>query len=81
VCCINITDTCNTTPGRYFSLSNSQEEVEIYHELLQEQVHRLGSQIKERILLPVYSNLPTEMQANIFEPTPPNARKVILNGF
>lgn len=33
--------------------------------------------MKELVILPVYANLPTEMQAKIFEPTPPNARKVI----
>lgn len=53
-----------------------QEEIETCNELLQERVRRLGSQIKELIILPVYSNLPTDMQAKIFEPTPPNARKV-----
>jgi len=38
----------------------------------------LGNQIKEIIILPIYANLPSDMQAKIFEPTPPGARKVIL---
>ncbi len=53
-----------------------QEEIETCNELLQERCKKLGSQIKELIILPVYANLPTELQAKIFEPTPPNARKV-----
>jgi len=36
----------------------------------------LGSKIKELIILPIYANLPTDMQAKIFEPTPLGARKV-----
>lgn len=38
----------------------------------------LGNRIKELIVLPVYANLPSELQQKIFEPTPPNARKVVL---
>ncbi len=38
----------------------------------------LGNKIKELIILPIYSTLPSDMQAKIFEPTPKNARKVIL---
>lgn len=38
----------------------------------------MGSKIKEIVILPVYSNLPTDLQAKIFEPTPPEARKVVL---
>ena len=30
------------------------------------------------MVLPIYSNLPTDMQAKIFEPTPPGARKIVL---
>jgi len=28
------------------------------------------------MILPIYANLPTDMQAKIFEPTPAGARKV-----
>lgn len=30
------------------------------------------------IICPIYANLPSELQAKIFEPTPPGARKVVL---
>jgi pre-mRNA-splicing factor ATP-dependent RNA helicase DHX16 len=43
-----------------------------------ERTRKLGNQIKEILILPIYANLPSDMQAKIFEPTPPGARKVIL---
>lgn len=78
-CVVSILQIHVTQPlGDILVFLTGQEEIETCNELLQERVRRLGSQIKELILLPVYSNLPTEMQAKIFEPTPPNARKVIF---
>lgn len=47
-------------------------------ELLVERSRRMGSQIKELVILPIYANLPSDLQAKIFEPTPPGARKVVL---
>lgn len=61
-----------------FFLSKGQEEIETCHEILQDRCKRLGSKLKELLILPIYANLPSDMQAKIFEPTPPNARKVIL---
>nr|XP_053629982.1 pre-mRNA-splicing factor ATP-dependent RNA helicase DHX16-like [Cherax quadricarinatus] len=55
-----------------------QEEIEACQEILTERLRALGSKIRELIILPIYANLPSEMQAKIFEPTPPGARKVIL---
>ena len=45
---------------------------------LQERVKKLGNRVKELLVLPIYSTLPSDLQARIFEPTPPGARKVIL---
>ena len=42
----------------------------------QERTKKLGSKIKELIIAPIYANLPSDMQAKIFDPTPPGARKV-----
>jgi pre-mRNA-splicing factor ATP-dependent RNA helicase DHX16 len=36
------------------------------------------AQVKPLIVCPIYSTLPSEMQAKIFEPTPEGARKVVL---
>ena len=45
----------------------------------QERTSKLGSKIAELLILPIYANLPSDMQAKIFEPTPPGARKVSLD--
>ncbi|KAI9565872.1 putative pre-mR-splicing factor ATP-dependent R helicase DHX16-like [Daphnia sinensis] len=55
-----------------------QEEIETALESLTERTRRLGTRIKELLILPIYANLPSDMQAKIFEPTPPDARKCIL---
>jgi pre-mRNA-splicing factor ATP-dependent RNA helicase DHX16 len=55
-----------------------QEEIEQCQEILQERQRKLGSRIKELLIRPIYSNLPTDMQSQVFEPTPPNSRKVVL---
>uniref|UniRef100_A0A668T9R3 RNA helicase n=1 Tax=Oreochromis aureus TaxID=47969 RepID=A0A668T9R3_OREAU len=54
------------------------EEIEACCELLQERCRRLGSKIAELLVLPIYANLPSDMQAKIFNPTPPGARKVVV---
>jgi hypothetical protein len=38
----------------------------------------LGNKVAELIVCPIYANLPSDMQAKIFEPTPEGARKVVL---
>ncbi|KAH3686614.1 hypothetical protein WICPIJ_002413 [Wickerhamomyces pijperi] len=59
-----------------------QEEIETMCAVLEEKMEMLEKEKKEStdklIILPVYSALPSEMQSRIFEPTPPNCRKVIL---
>ncbi|KAI0632164.1 P-loop containing nucleoside triphosphate hydrolase protein [Trametes polyzona] len=55
-----------------------QDEIEAAQENLQETARALGNKIKELIVCPIYANLPSEMQAKIFEPTPEGARKVVL---
>ena len=37
-----------------------------------------GAKLGEMIIAPIYANLPSDLQAKIFEPTPPGARKVVL---
>ena len=62
--------------GLFNLLCFLQEEIEACCELLQERCRRLGSKIAELLVLPIYANLPSDMQAKIFNPTPPGARKV-----
>ena len=55
-----------------------QEEIDTAVEMLQQRTRGLGTKIGELIVVPIYSTLPSDMQAKIFEPTPPGARKVVL---
>jgi pre-mRNA-splicing factor ATP-dependent RNA helicase DHX16 len=55
-----------------------QEEIEAAEANLAETSRKLGSKIPEMIICPIYASLPSELQSKIFEPTPPNARKVVL---
>jgi pre-mRNA-splicing factor ATP-dependent RNA helicase DHX16 len=55
-----------------------QEEIETATEMIQQRVAGLGSRIKELIIRPIYSALPSELQAQIFEKTPDGARKIVL---
>jgi len=55
-----------------------QEEIETAQEALQQRTRGFGTKMAELIICPIYSTLPSDMQAKIFEPTPPGARKVVL---
>ncbi|RZC31968.1 HA2, OB NTP bind, CAF-1 p150, and/or DUF390 domain containing protein [Asbolus verrucosus] len=78
-CVVSVLQIHATQPlGDILVFLTGQDEIETCQELLQDRVRRLGSKVKELIILPVYANLPSDMQAKIFEPTPPGARKVVL---
>eukprot|EP00177_Eucheuma_denticulatum_P004029 GFKZ01007288.1.p1 GENE.GFKZ01007288.1~~GFKZ01007288.1.p1 ORF type:complete len:838 (-),score=138.40 GFKZ01007288.1:2723-5236(-) len=55
-----------------------QEEIEVAEEMLKARTAEYGSKLGELLIAPVYSTLPSEMQAKIFEQTPEGARKVVL---
>lgn len=55
-----------------------QDEIEAAQENLTETARALGNKIPELIVCPIYANLPSDMQAKIFEPTPEGSRKVVL---
>ncbi|KAJ2082437.1 hypothetical protein H4R24_001605 [Coemansia sp. RSA 988] len=55
-----------------------QDEIEQAQESLTQSMKALGSRVQELIVCPIYANLPSELQARIFEPTPEGARKVVL---
>lgn len=78
-CVVSVLQIHITQPlGDVLVFLTGQEEIETCQELLSERSRKLGSKIRELIILPIYANLPSDMQAKIFEPTPPGARKVIL---
>ncbi|EFZ02001.1 hypothetical protein MHUMG1_09729 [Metarhizium humberi] len=55
-----------------------QDEIEAAEQEITETAKKLGSRIKELVICPIYANLPSDLQAKIFEPTPEGARKVVL---
>ncbi|ENN78675.1 hypothetical protein YQE_04847, partial [Dendroctonus ponderosae] len=78
-CVISVLQIHVTQPlGDVLVFLTGQDEIETCQELLQDRLRRLGSKVRELIILPVYANLPSDMQAKIFEATPRGARKVVL---
>ncbi|EXC33541.1 Putative pre-mRNA-splicing factor ATP-dependent RNA helicase DHX16 [Morus notabilis] len=65
-------------PGDILVFLTGQEEIETAEEIMKHRIRGLGTKIAELIICPIYANLPTELQAKIFEPTPEGARKVVL---
>lgn len=55
-----------------------QEEIDTACEILFERMKALGPNVPELLILPVYSQLPTEMQSRIFDPAPQGSRKVVI---
>ena len=39
----------------------------------------LGEDVPELLILPIYSQLPSDLQAKIFDPAPEGGRKVIIS--
>lgn len=64
--------------GDILCFLTGQEEIDAGKEALTLICKNLRSKIKEMIICPIYSALPSEKQAKIFQNTPPNARKVVL---
>lgn len=69
---------CTQPRGDILVFLTGQEEIDTATEILTDRIKRLGSKVKELIICPIYANLPSDLQAKIFDPTPPGARKVVL---
>ncbi|KAL7665535.1 RNA helicase [[Candida] zeylanoides] len=54
-----------------------QEEIETMQESLEEAALKLDAQ-RELLICPIYANLPSEQQRQIFDPAPPRCRKIVL---
>lgn len=70
----------HTTQGRgdILVFLTGQDEIDSAEQQIGDIARKLGSRIKELIICPIYANLPSDLQAKIFEPTPENARKLVL---
>lgn len=69
--------TTQELPGDILVFLTGQDEIELMELSLQEAISELKLQ-NQLIVNSIYANLPAELQAKIFEPTPPNSRKIIL---
>ncbi|PHH71201.1 hypothetical protein CDD80_5443 [Ophiocordyceps camponoti-rufipedis] len=77
---ITTTFQIHTTQGKgdILIFLTGQDEIEAAELEISETARKLGSRIKELVICPIYANLPSDLQAKIFEPTPEGARKVVL---
>lgn len=64
-------------PGDILVFMTGQEDIEITCELVQERLNALNDPPKLSIL-PIYSQMPADLQAKIFDKAPPGVRKVIV---
>lgn len=65
-------------PGDILLFLTGQEEIDTACQILTERLKKLGPEIPELIILPVYSALPSELQTRIFEPAPAAKRKCVI---
>ena len=64
-------------PGDILVFMTGQEDIEITCELVDERLKQLNDPPKLSIL-PIYSQMPADLQAKIFDRAPPGVRKVIV---
>jgi len=67
-------------PGDILVFMTGQEDIEAVCEVIAERVDTLGSeQVPPLLVLPMYSQLPADLQAKIFERAASGARKVVVS--
>ena len=65
-CVVTILQIHVTQPlGDILVFLTGQEEIETCQEILTEKTRKLGSKIKELVIVPIYANLPSDMQVRI----------------
>lgn len=82
-CVVTVLHIHTTQPaGDILVFLPGQDDIEACEEAINERMRGLGSKVGDSIgdllVLPIYSSLPTDMQARIFEETPKGCRKVVL---
>ncbi len=68
----------SSPPGDILIFLTGQDEIERCVDRITEIRRKLGSRVPELVCCPIYANMPSELQAKIFEPPPPNGRKVVI---
>ncbi|KAL4525772.1 hypothetical protein Ndes2437A_g04207 [Nannochloris sp. 'desiccata'] len=66
-------------PGDILIFMTGQEEIEATCFSLQERLEHLGEGVPPILILPIYSQLPSDLQAKIFDKAPDGTRKVIVS--
>ena len=66
-------------PGDILIFLTGQEEIEACCFALQERLERLGEEVPPLLILPIYSQLPSDLQAKIFEAAPDGTRKCVIS--
>ncbi|KAI9017228.1 P-loop containing nucleoside triphosphate hydrolase protein [Gaertneriomyces semiglobifer] len=64
--------------GDFLVFMTGQEEIVNLNKLVEDYARQLPPQCPKLLVCPLYAKLPTEQQSQIFQPTPPGTRKVIL---
>lgn len=70
--------TTQSLDGDVLLFLTGQEEIENTREKIEEIALKLGNRIPQLLITPIYANLPQEQQADIFQKTPENCRKIVL---
>ena len=65
-------------PGDILLFLTGQEEIDTSCEVLFERMKALGPSVPDLLILPIYSSLPSETQARVFDPAPSGSRKVVI---
>ena len=64
-CVVTVLQIHVTQPlGDILVFLTGQEEIETAQELLTERTKKLGTKIREQIIVPIYANLPSDMQVS-----------------
>jgi pre-mRNA-splicing factor ATP-dependent RNA helicase DHX38/PRP16 len=69
----------NSPPGDILIFMTGQEDIEGTCTVLAEKMERLGDEAPPLLVLPMYSQLPADLQAKIFEAAPKGIRKCIVS--
>ena len=65
-------------PGDILVFMTGQEDIEATCHLTAERLERLGAEVPPLNILPIYSQLPSDLQAKIFQKSSDGSRKVIV---
>lgn len=69
----------NSQPGDILIFMTGQEDIEGTCAVLAEKMEQLGDDAPPLLVLPMYSQLPADLQAKIFEAAPKGVRKCIVS--